>query len=50
MRLAWLMIIAGGVMVVTPGMLDPLNAPINGLTLLGIILAVAGVIRAGFTA
>jgi hypothetical protein len=50
MRLAWTLLIAGGVMALGPGMADPLNMTINGLTLLGIVSMVLGAIRAAYTA
>jgi hypothetical protein len=49
MRLAWLLLIAGAVMAFAPGMADPVNMPINGLTLLGILFMVLGAIRAAYT-
>lgn len=50
MKLAWTLIIVGAVMALGPGMVDPLNMTINGLTLLGIIFMVGGAIRAAYTA
>ena len=35
----WVLIVAGGVLVLVPGMVNP-YAPINGATLLGVILLV----------
>lgn len=49
MRLAWFLILAGAVMSFTPIMLDPVAAPINGLTLLGITSMVLGAVRAAYT-
>lgn len=46
MRLAWFLVIAGAGMAFTPIMLDPVTAPINGLTLLGILSMCLGAIRA----
>jgi hypothetical protein len=42
--MGWVLMIAGGVAVVTPGMVDPF-APINGLTIIGLVLVVAGTMR-----
>jgi len=42
--MGWLFLIGGGVAVVTPGMLNP-YAPINGLTIIGLVLVVAGTMR-----
>lgn len=41
--MGWLFLIAGGAMALTPGIIDPMNVPINGLTLLGIITMFVGV-------
>jgi hypothetical protein len=49
MRLAWTLVIVGAVMTLGPGMLDPLNMTVNGLTLLGITTMVFGAIRAALT-
>lgn len=49
MRLAWFLIITGGAMALTPGILDPVNVPVNGLTLLGIMTMVAGTIRVAYS-
>ena len=35
----WVLIVAGGVLVLVPGMVNP-YAPINGATLLGLVLLV----------
>ena len=48
-RLAWVLIIAGAVMTLGPGMADPVNMTINGLTLLGITTMVLGAIRAALS-
>jgi hypothetical protein len=40
--MSWALIIAGGVAVLLPGYMDPF-APVNGLTLLGLVLVVWGV-------
>ena len=39
--MGWVMFLGGGVLALTPMYLDPL-AGINGLTLMGIVLVVAG--------
>lgn len=49
MRLAWFLVIVGGVMALTPGVIDPVNVPVNGLTLLGIIAMVSGAMRAVYS-
>ncbi|HMA78658.1 MAG TPA: hypothetical protein VKP88_06025 [Candidatus Paceibacterota bacterium] len=49
MKLAWTLIIVGAVMSFTPIMLDPVNAPVNGLTLLGILSMSLGAIRAALS-
>jgi len=49
MRLAWFLVIAGAGMAFTPGILDPVNMPVNGLTLLGVLVMVLGAIRAAST-
>lgn len=43
--MAWLLLIAGGVMTLLNGVIDP-YAPVNGLTLLGILTMVGGVVVA----
>ena len=49
MRFAWFLVIAGAAMAFTPGILDPVNMPVNGLTLLGVTTMVGGAIRAAYT-
>lgn len=49
MRLAWFFVALGAGMAFTPGILDPVNMPVNGLTLLGILTMVLGAIRAAST-
>lgn len=49
MRLAWTLIIVGAVMTLGPGITDPLNMTINGLTFLGITTMVLGAIRAALS-
>jgi len=49
MRLAWTLIIAGALMTLGPGMADPVNMTINGLTLLGITTMMLGAIRAALS-
>ena len=44
--MAYLLVIIGGAMALTPGILDPYNVPVNGLTLLGVMVMAAGVIVA----
>lgn len=44
--MAWCLVIVGGAMALTPGFLDPVNVPVNGLTLLGVLVMVAGVVIA----
>jgi starvation-inducible outer membrane lipoprotein len=44
--MAWVLLIAGGLMALTPGFLDPVNAPVNGLTLLGVLVMFSGVVVA----
>jgi len=41
--MAWVLVITGGVLALTPGVLDPHNAPVNGLTLLGVLVMLSGV-------
>lgn len=41
--MAYLLVIIGGAMALTPGIVDPYNVPINGLTLLGLMVMAAGV-------
>jgi hypothetical protein len=40
----WVLIVTGGVLVLLPGMLNP-YAPVNGATLLGLILLVWAALR-----
>jgi hypothetical protein len=40
--MAYLLVVIGGVMTLTPGLMDPYNVPINGLTLLGVMVMAAG--------
>jgi hypothetical protein len=40
--MSWALIIVGGVAVLLPGYMDPF-APVNGLTLLGLVLVAWGV-------
>jgi hypothetical protein len=42
--MGWFLLVVGGVVVVTPGMLDPF-APINGLTIIGLVLVVLGTMK-----
>ena len=44
--MAYLLVVVGGLMALTPGFLDPINAPVNGLTLLGVMVMVSGVVVA----
>jgi len=44
--MAYILVIVGGAMTLTPGILDPVNVPVNGLTLLGVMVMAAGVIVA----
>jgi hypothetical protein len=44
--MAYILVIVGGAIALTPGILDPVNVPVNGLTLLGVMVMVAGVILA----
>lgn len=44
--MAYLLLLVGGAMALTPGILDPVNAPVNGLTLLGVLVMVSGVVVA----
>ncbi len=44
--MAYLLVAIGGAMALTPGLLDPYNAPVNGLTLLGVLVMVSGVVVA----
>jgi len=49
MRFAWVLVFVGAGMAFTPGILDPVNMPVNGLTLLGVLVMVLGAIRAAYT-
>ena len=40
----WVLIVAGGVLVLVPGLVNP-YAPINGATLLGLVLLVWAALR-----
>jgi hypothetical protein len=42
--MGWVLLLLGGVALVTPGMVDPF-APINGLTIIGLVLVVVGTMR-----
>jgi hypothetical protein len=42
--IAWGLVLTGGLMLLTPGYLDP-YAPVNGLTLIGLVLVVVGMFR-----
>jgi hypothetical protein len=44
--MAYLLLLVGGAMALTPGILDPVNAPVNGLTLLGVLVMLGGVVVA----
>lgn len=44
--MAYLLLLVGGGMALTPGILDPVNAPVNGLTLLGVLVMLSGVVVA----
>jgi hypothetical protein len=44
--MSYTLVIIGGVMALTPGILDPYNAPVNGLTLLGVLVMAAGTVLA----
>ncbi len=39
--MGWALMVTGGLVMVTPGILDPFT-PVNGLTLIGFVLVVAG--------
>jgi hypothetical protein len=41
--MGFVLVIIGGAMALTPGIIDPYNVPINGLTLLGFLVMAAGV-------
>ena len=40
--MAYLVVAIGGAMALTPGILDPYNVPVNGLTLYGVLIMAAG--------
>jgi len=40
--MAWALVFVGGAMTLTPGIIDPYNVPVNGLTLLGVMVMAAG--------
>jgi hypothetical protein len=42
--MGWVLLLLGGVALVTPGMVDPF-APINGLTIIGLVLVVVGTMK-----
>lgn len=44
--MAYFLVIVGGGMALTPGVLDPYNVPVNGLTLLGVMVMAAGLFLA----
>lgn len=44
--MAYVLLLVGGAMALTPGILDPVNAPVNGLTLLGVLVMLGGVVVA----
>lgn len=44
--MAYFLVIVGGGMALTPGILDPYNVPVNGLTLLGVMVMAAGLFLA----
>lgn len=44
--MAYLLLLAGGAIALTPGILDPVNATFNGLTLLGVLVMFGGVVIA----
>jgi hypothetical protein len=44
--MSYLLVIIGGAMALTPGIIDPVNVPVNGLTLLGVLVMAAGVVLA----
>ena len=44
--MSYLLVIIGGAMALTPGILDPYNVPVNGLTLLGVLVMAAGAVLA----
>jgi len=44
--MSYLLVIIGGAMALTPGILDPYNGPVNGLTWLGGLVMAAGAVMA----
>lgn len=44
--MSYALVIIGGAMALTPGIIDPYNVPINGLTLLGVLVMAAGAVTA----
>ena len=40
--MAYLVVAIGAAMALTPGILDPYNVPVNGLTLYGVLVMAAG--------
>jgi starvation-inducible outer membrane lipoprotein len=44
--MAYLLLIVGGLLALTPGFIDPVNVPVNGLTLLGVLVMFSGVVVA----
>jgi len=44
--MSYLLVIIGGAMALTPGIIDPYNVPVNGLTLLGVLVMAGGAVMA----
>jgi hypothetical protein len=44
--MSYVLVIIGGAMALTPGIIDPYNVPINGLTLMGVLVMAAGTLLA----
>jgi hypothetical protein len=44
--MSYLLVIIGGAIALTPGIIDPVNVPVNGLTLLGVLVMAAGAVLA----
>jgi len=44
--MSYLLVIIGGAMALTSGIIDPYNVPINGLTLLGVLVMAGGAVMA----
>jgi len=44
--MAYLVVAIGAVMALTPGVIDPYNVPVNGLTLYGVLVMAAGALMA----